>query len=136
MQKDSIRDVWRGSKGASANTYSCSNIFINIWFYVRFRGQDSKSLSLSLFAFELSYPLLPFPKEIMICILLMIKQLKCCPYFIAPDTLITVWKVSKYRVFSGPFFPYSRIRKTRTIKNSVFGQLSRRGCSFTFRKVE
>ena len=86
----------------------------------------------------LSFPTLYclFPRKLWSCILLMIKQLKCCPYFIAPDTLITVWKVSKCRVFSGPFFPYSRIRKTRTIKNSVFGQLSRSGCSFTFCKVE
>ena len=41
----------------------------------------------------------------------------------------TAWKVSKYRLFSGPYFPvfglnteiYSECRKIRTRKNSVFG---------------
>ena len=45
------------------------------------------------------------------------------------NDLITVWKVSKYRVFSGPYFPVfglsvnlriqSECRKIRTRKNSV-----------------
>ena len=56
--------------------------------------------------------------------------------------LVTVWKVSKYGVFSGPYFPvfglnteryfvFPRIQsqwgKIRTRKNSVFGHFSHRG---------
>ena len=52
----------------------------------------------------------------------------------------TAWKVSKYGVFSGPYFPVfgrnteiyevnlriqSEYRKTRTTKNSIFGHFSR-----------
>ena len=44
----------------------------------------------------------------------------------------TVWKVSKYGVFSGPYFPVFRVnlriqseyRKIRTRKNSIFGYFS------------
>ena len=54
----------------------------------------------------------------------------------------TVWKVSQYRIFSGPYFPafglyaerysvslhiQSEYRKIRTRKNSLFGHFSRSG---------
>ena len=57
--------------------------------------------------------------------------------------MITAWKVSKYGVFSGPYFPafglnterysislriQSKCGKIRTRKNSVFGHFSRSGC--------
>ena len=47
---------------------------------------------------------------------------------------VTAWKVSKYGVFFGPYFPvfglinlriHSEYRKIRTRKNSVFGHFSR-----------
>ena len=56
------------------------------------------------------------------------------------DTFFTAWKVSKYRVFSGPYFPVygmnseiyganlhsqSKYRKIRTRKNYVFWHVSR-----------
>ena len=55
-------------------------------------------------------------------------------------TRVTAWKTSKYRVFSGPYFPafglnteiysvnlriQSEYRKIRTRKNTVFGHFSR-----------
>ena len=55
----------------------------------------------------------------------------------------TAGKVSKYGVFSGPYFPafelntervsssiHTKCRKIRTRKNSVFGQFSRSGVDF------
>ena len=37
-----------------------------------------------------------------------------------------MWKVSKYRVFSSPYFPYlAEYGKIQTRKNSVFGHFSR-----------
>ena len=57
-----------------------------------------------------------------------------------PKFRLTAWKVSKYRVFSGPYFPVFRLnteiysvnlriqsecRKIRTRKDSVFGHISR-----------
>ena len=56
---------------------------------------------------------------------------------------ITAWKVSKYRVISGPYFPvfglnteissvnlriYFKYKKIRTRNNSVFGHFSRSVC--------
>ena len=60
----------------------------------------------------------------------------------------TAWKVSKYGVFSGPYFPViglnteiygvnlyiqSEYRKIRTSKNSAFGHFSRSAKIFTFK---
>ena len=57
-----------------------------------------------------------------------------------PKFRLTAWKVSKYRVFSGPYFPVFRLnteiysvnlriqsecRKIRIRKDSVFGHISR-----------
>ena len=61
------------------------------------------------------------------------------------DRINTAWKVSKYRVFSGPYFPvfglnteiYSNLRiqseyrKIRIRKNSVFGRFSRSATAST-----
>ena len=62
----------------------------------------------------------------------------------------TAWKVSKYGVFSGPYFPViglnteiyvvnlyiqSEYRKIRTRKNSAFGHFSRSAKIFTFKSV-
>ena len=56
---------------------------------------------------------------------------------------VTTWKLSKYRVISGPYFPVcglnteiyfvnlciqSKDRKIRTRNNSIFGQFSRSAC--------
>ena len=44
--------------------------------------------------------------------------------------MFTAWKVSKYRAFSGPYFPAFGLNmcgKIWTIKNSVFGHFSRSG---------
>ena len=41
------------------------------------------------------------------------------------DRANTAWKVSKYGVISGPYFPQSEYRKIRTRNNSVFGHFSR-----------
>ena len=51
---------------------------------------------------------------------------------------LTVWKLSKYRVFPGPYFPVfgllipiqSEYRKIRIRQNSVFGHFSLSDCSF------
>ena len=64
----------------------------------------------------------------------------------SPSDLTTAWKVSKYGVFSGPYFPHSdrilrdtgslRIQskwgKIRTRKNSVFGHFSGSKFSYLF----
>ena len=67
--------------------------------------------------------------------------------YIANFLLLTAWKVSKYSVISGPYFPVfglnteingvnlriqSEYKKTRTRINSVFGHFSRSGCDWYF----
>ena len=67
---------------------------------------------------------------------LCIQKLDIIIWSVTNHIIFTVWKVSKYGVFSGSYFPLfglnmeiqSEYRKIRTRKNSVFGKFSCSAC--------